>query len=77
MQDHFFPNPGKVRNMKPTYVSGYFITGKANRLRHVKAKTKICLVMSLCLIKGMRKFYVLNNIIYAKREPKKGSISRS
>ena len=59
MQDHLYPNLGIVRNMKPTYVSWYFIPGKSYRLRHIDAETSKCLVMSFSLIEYMSKFHVL------------------
>ena len=66
MQDFFFLNLGIAKNMKPTDVSWYLIPGKAYWLRHINANTRRCLVMSLCLIRGMKKFDVLNKIIHLK-----------
>ena len=74
MQDCLFPKFGKFRNMKPTKVLLYSISGKAYGLRHIDGKTRTCLVMSPFLTKAMRKFYVFNNIIYQKYEPTQSSI---
>ena len=52
----------------------YSIPGKAYGLRHIDGITRTCLVMSLFLIKAMRKIYVFNNIIYQKYEPTQSSI---
>ena len=38
MQDGLFPNPGIVRNMKPTDILIYSIPGKAYGLRHIDRK---------------------------------------
>ena len=69
MQDCLFSNLGIVGNMKPTDISSYSIPERAYGLRNVDLKTRKCLVMPLCLIKGMSKFNVFDNIIFQKYEP--------
>ena len=75
MQDCIFSNLGLFRNMKPTDVSWYSISGKTYGLRNVDEQTRNILVMSLCLIKDMSQFHVFFNQIKKKILSKKNSFS--
>ena len=73
-----FPTPGYSQKYETNICFFlYLIPGKAYGLRHIDGKARTCLVMSPYLIKAMRKFYGVNNIIYQKYEPTQSSIYSS